>query len=253
MSTIKKHIAGNLKISIAEDRQTMGREAAHEVAERIKKVSAEKESIRMVFAAAVSQKEFFEELLEFDDIPWQKVIAFHMDEYHTITNEAPQRFGNFLKEHLFQYKPFGAVHYIQSNFETYSNLISEADIDIICLGIGENGHLAFNDPPVADFKDPEVFKEVKLDEICRQQQVNDGQFKTLDEVPQTAVTLTIPTLMKADYLSVVVPGSAKAKAVAKTVFHPVSTECPSTVLRLHPNAKLYLDTHSSKNIMEKLS
>lgn len=253
MSSVKKHNAGNLKISISEDRLTMGREAALEVAEKIKEVSAKKESIRMVFAAAVSQKEFLEELLKVEDIPWQMITAFHMDEYHTIPKEAPQRFGNFLKEHLFKHKPFGAVHYIQNDFEAYSNLISEADIDIICLGIGENGHLAFNDPPVADFNDPEVLKEVKLDKICRQQQVNDGQFKTLDEVPQTAVTLTIPTLMKADYLSVVVPGSAKAKAVAKTVFHPVSTECPSTVLRLHPNAKLYLDTHSAKNIMEKLS
>jgi|TARA_R100000963_G_C4637589_1_gene101502 glucosamine-6-phosphate deaminase len=253
VSTIKKYIAGKLKVFFFESRQSLGEQAAQDVAERIKKVSDEKESVRMVFAAAVSQKEFLEELLKIEDIPWQKITAFHMDEYHTIPNEAPQRFGNFLKEHLFQHKPFGAVHYMQSDFEAYSNLIDEANIDIICLGIGENGHLAFNDPPVADFKDPKVLKEVELDQICRQQQVNDGQFKTLEDVPETAVTLTIPTLMKADYLSVVVPGSAKAVAASKTLFHPVSEECPSTVLRLHPDAKLYLDNHSAKNIIEKIS
>ena len=253
MSTIKGYIAGKLKISFFESRQSLGKEAAYEVGERIKEIATKKESVRMVFAAAVSQREFLEELLKIDDIPWKKIIAFHMDEYHTLSKDAPQRFGNFLKEHLFKHKPFGAVYYMQNDLEAYTKLLSEEEIDIICLGIGENGHLAFNDPPVANFKDPKVLKEVELDEICRQQQVNDGQFKTFEEVPETAVTLTIPTLMKARYLSVVVPGDSKAVAVAKTVFHPVSTECPSTVLRLHPNAKLYLDTHSAKNIMEKIS
>ncbi|MEX0719564.1 MAG: 6-phosphogluconolactonase [Balneolaceae bacterium] len=248
----KKITVGKLKVEVFPDRDNLGKSSAIYVANQIKAVAKEKGTVRIIFASAVSQKEFLAELLKIDDIPWGKITAFHMDEYHTLPETAPQRFGNFLKEHLFNHRDFGAVHLMNNDLEEYSQLIEEAPIDIICLGIGENGHLAFNDPPVADFKDPKTVKVVELDEVCRQQQVNDGEFETLEEVPKTAITLTIPVLLKIKFLSIVVPGESKSEAIARTLFHPVSTECPSTVLRLHPNAKLFLDIPSAKNIMEKL-
>lgn len=241
-----------LKVSVFEDRLQMGRSAAELVAEQINKVAEKKNQVRIIFASAVSQQEFLDELLE-QDVPWNKIVAFHMDEYHTLSEEAPQRFGKFLKDHLFNHKNFAEVHYIDDDLNAYAQMIEESPIDIVCMGIGENGHLAFNDPPVADFDDPETIKIVELDEVCRQQQVNDGAFKSLEEVPDKAVTLTIPALMKAEFLSVVVPGESKANAVERTLFGPVSTSCPATVLRLHPKSTLFLDNHSSQNIMEKLS
>lgn len=245
----KEFSIGKLEVSIFESRDKMGEAAALHVAQQIKKVADMKGEVRIIFASAASQVEFLSELLKQDDIPWKKVTAFHMDEYHTLPEEAPQRFGNFLKEHLFQHKSFGEIHYMGDDLNGYVEKIKGAPIDIACLGIGENGHLAFNDPPVADFTDSETIKTVELDEICRQQQVNDGAFSQLKDVPETAVTLTIPTLMEAEFLSVVVPGPSKARAVEQTLYGEISTECPASVLRLHPGATLFLDNHSSQNIM----
>ncbi|MEX2605154.1 MAG: 6-phosphogluconolactonase [Gracilimonas sp.] len=253
MDEYRNFTVDKLKVEVFSDRNKMGKYAALYVADQIKGVAKEKEVVRVVFASAVSQKEFLGELLKIEDIPWDKIIAFHMDEYHTLPESAPQRFGNFLKEHLFKYRNFGAIHLMNNDLEEYAQLIKEAPIDIICLGIGENGHLAFNDPPVANFGDGEVVKKVVLDDVCRQQQVHDGAFESISHVPKTAVTLTIPVLMEADFLSVVVPGESKAGAVKKTLYDPVSTECPATILRFHPDVKLFLDTDSAKNIKQKKS
>jgi glucosamine-6-phosphate deaminase len=127
----------------------------------------------------------------------------------------------------------------------YRDLLEEAPIDLVCLGIGENGHLAFNDPPVADFDDPEWVKPVELDLLCRQQQVNDGCFPALDDVPRTALTLTIPALLSARAVVGAVPGPRKAQAVRDTLKGPISTACPASILRTHPNAALYLDKESA--------
>lgn len=249
----KNFTIDHLKVFVLENRQLMGQTAAIHVADEIKKVVSEKGNCRIVFAAAVSQSEFLEEFLKIEDIPWEKLIAFHMDEYHTLDNDAPQRFGNFLKERLFKHRPFGQVHYMGEDATFYSSLINEAPIDIVCLGIGENGHLAFNDPPVADFNDPETVKEVELDQVCRQQQVNDGEFSNLEDVPNSAITLTMPALLNAKFLSVVVPGTSKAVAVRETLYGEISTACPSTALRTHPRASLFLDTHSSHHLTEDIS
>lgn len=248
---IQKFKACELTVEIHPTRTSMGEAAAEHVGKQIRKVASEKGEVRIVFAAAVSQLEFIASLVAQEDIPWDKIIAFHMDEYHTLPAEASQRFGNFLKTHLFSKRNFGQVHYIADNMESYVSLLEEAPIDIIALGIGENGHLAFNDPPVADFNDPKTIKEVKLDEVCRQQQVNDGEFESIELVPETALTITMPAIMKADFLSVVVPGPTKAEAVKKTIYDEISTDCPSTILRIHPNAKLFLDTESSQLSMNK--
>ncbi|MNZ79423.1 Glucosamine-6-phosphate deaminase [compost metagenome] len=133
---------------------------------------------------------------------------------------------------------------VEAECERYSKLLQEAPIDIVCLGIGENGHLAFNDPPVADFEDPMTVKAVELDHACRLQQVNDGCFAELNEVPTHAITLTIPALLSGQHLYCIVPGRAKRAALQQTLHGDISTSCPATILRRHPSCTLYADAHS---------
>ncbi|MEH7386005.1 glucosamine-6-phosphate deaminase [Bacillus sp. JJ1521] len=233
---------------VFETRYEMGEYAARDVAEKIVKLQKEQEEIRMVFAAAPSQNEFLQHLISDERINWNQIIAFHMDEYVGLDQEAPQLFQNFLKERLFTRVPFKEVHLIdgsnEKELERYTELLQEQPIDIVCLGIGENGHIAFNDPPVADFQDKKVVKKVELDAMCRQQQVNDGCFATLEEVPTHALTLTIPTLLSAKAMYCIVPGSTKRDAVYQTINGPISTECPASILRTHEQAFLYVDQDS---------
>ena len=206
----------------------------------------------MIFAAAPSQNEVLASLALDCEIPWNRVNAFHMDEYIGLSADAPQGFGNFLKEHIFGLAPFKSVNYIDisakdpdKECERYAALLAEYPTDIVVMGIGENGHIAFNDPPVADFKDPKAVKPVLLDEICRNQQVNDGCFATIDDVPKYAITLTVPTLFAGDYLFCIVPAATKANAVKATLCGEIGEACPATILRRHKNAILYLDGDSS--------
>jgi glucosamine-6-phosphate deaminase len=188
-------------------------------------------------------------LLTAEGIDWKRIEAFHMDEYIGLDVSAPQRFANFLKERLFNKLPFRTVHLIQPEIphplEQYEKLLKAAPIDLVCLGIGENGHIAFNDPPVADFADPVWAKIVELDEACRQQQVNDGCFATFDDVPKQAITLTIPALLSGKRLICTVPGKTKRQAVFKTLNDPISTACPATILRNHNACTLFLDKESA--------
>lgn len=240
-----------LRVKVYESRQEMGRAAAEMVADRIRKMLLHKKTVNMIFAAAPSQVEMLEHLSTME-VDWQRVQAFHMDEYMDLAEEAPQRFGTFLKHCFFDHVSCGKVFYIQGNAadavaecNRYSSLIKQYLPDIVCMGIGENGHLAFNDPPVADFNDPLLVKLVNLDAVCRQQQVNDGCFTHLDEVPLRAVTLTIPALLSASFISCVVPGYAKAKAVFNTLYQSIETAYPSSVLRTHADAVLWLDRQSA--------
>jgi glucosamine-6-phosphate deaminase len=249
--TIQAKIKGkkdNLTYYVFENRKEMGQYAAQDVAENIIKLQQQQKEIRMIFAAAPSQNEFLESILMDKRIRWDQIIAFHMDEYQGLSKEAPQLFQNFLKKRLFDKVPFKQVHLIDSSNKDecadYSKLLKEKPIDIVCLGIGENGHIAFNDPPVADFEDQSVMKRVELDQACRQQQVNDGCFATINDVPSYALTLTIPTLISAKSMFCVVPGKTKKEAVFQTINGPISTTCPASILRSHSNAFLYLDKHS---------
>ncbi|MEC0227375.1 glucosamine-6-phosphate deaminase [Paenibacillus alba] len=240
----------SLKVNVYDNRLALGTAAGADVAARIKQLLSEKPGIRMIFAAAPSQNELLAYLLEDQAIDWNRITAFHMDEYNGLPVDAPQKFSRFLYERLFnQVKP-GTVHLIDSSNESeeecrrYGELLRQAPIDIVCLGIGENGHIAFNDPPVADFNDPQVIKMVELDNACRQQQVNDGCFAAIKDVPTHALTLTIPALLSGTHLFCVVPGPTKQKAVERTLNGPISTECPSTILRKHPDCTLYVDRGS---------
>lgn len=247
---IKAESVERLKVNVYANRQDLGTSAGRAAAAKIKELLGDRNRIRMIFAAAPSQNEFLETLSADPGIDWSRITAFHMDEYIGLPKDAPQRFSQFLRERLFDKVKPGELHLIDSSntieaeCERYGQLLREAPIDIVCLGIGENGHIAFNDPPVADFADPLTIKAVELDDACRQQQVNDGCFPTFGDVPTHALTLTIPTMMAASYLYCMVPGPTKRNAVQRTLNGSVSTECPSTVLRSHPDCTLYVDRDS---------
>jgi glucosamine-6-phosphate deaminase len=240
-----------LRVRVFPSRLAMGRAAAVDVGQELRDRLGRQEQVRMIFAAAPSQSEMLAALADERGIDWRRVTAFHMDEYIGLRPDAPQRFGLWLRRHLFERVPFGAVHVIEPEPDpeacarAYANLLSQAPIDIVCLGIGVNGHLAFNDPPVADFEDPLDVKIVELDDTCRQQQVDDGCFPSFSEVPTHAVTLTIPRLLRADRLFCVVPGLAKREAVRRTLSDPPGPACPGTALRSHPHCILHLDRDSA--------
>lgn len=241
-----------LLVKIFPSREEMGEKAAKDASRTIQELLTQKSEINIIFAAAPSQNEFLKYLSEDPSIPWDRINAFHMDEYVGIDENAPQAFGNFLKERLFGKVPFKSVHYLDgqakdlsSECKRYGELLHNHPVDLVCLGIGENGHIAFNDPSVANFNDPETVKIVDLEEVSRQQQVNDGCFPNIDSVPKKAFTVTIPALLKADHLFCIVPSKLKAEAVYKTLNDPVSEKCPATILRTKKGAVLYLDNESS--------
>lgn len=228
-----------LVVEIYENRTLMGEVAAKDIKAKIAELLTQKQEVNMIFAAAPSQNDVLKSLVEDKEIEWNRVNAYHMDEYIGLDKDAPQGFGNFLKAHIFGLVPFKSVNYIditttnpEQEAERYGKLLEENPTDIVIMGIGENGHIAFNDPPVADFNDTKWVKPVKLDEICRQQQVNDGCFATIDDVPTHAMTLTVPTLVKAPYLFCIVPAPTKATAVYETLNGSIDEHCPASILRL---------------------
>ena len=250
---MKSYKVDKLSVEIYENRTLMGEGAKRDIKAKIAQLLSQKQEINIIFAAAPSQNDVLKALVEDKEIEWNKVNAYHMDEYIGLDKDAPQGFGNFLKEHIFGLVPFKSVNYIditatdpEQEAERYGKLLDENPTDIVIMGIGENGHIAFNDPPVADFNDTKTVKPVKLDEVCRQQQVNDGCFESIDKVPTHAMTLTVPTLVKAPYLFCIVPAPTKAKAVYETLNGSIDEHCPASILRTHDNAKLYLDDQSSK-------
>lgn len=250
---MKTFLKDKLTVEIFETRKQMGEKAANDIAKKFNELIDIKGEINVIWAAAPSQNDVLKALTENESIKWNKINAFHMDEYIGLSKDAPQGFGNFLKDHIFGLVPFKSVNYIdvsatdaEKEADRYAEVLSKQKIDVVVLGIGENGHIAFNDPPVADFNDKKAVKPVKLDEVCRQQQVNDGCFKSINDVPTHAITLTVPTLFNANYLFCIVPAPTKANAVYETINGTIDEHCPATVLRLHDNAKLYLDNESSK-------
>lgn len=248
-------VKNKLKVKIAATRMEMGVAAAMDITKEILKLQEEKEEINIVFAAAPSQNEVLDALSKNNTINWNKINAFHMDEYIGLKSNAPESFGNFLKNAIFSKLPFKSVNYINGGAEDvvseckrYSELLKTHPIDIVCMGVGENGHIAFNDPMVADFNDTEVIKKVELDSICRNQQVNDGCFSSIDEVPTHALTLTCPTLFSGKKIFCVVPASTKARAIKEMLEGEISEKCPASILKNHDAACLYCDKDSASLI-----
>lgn len=233
-----------LRVRVYDTRLEMGQAAALDGLNRLRALLARKEQVNVVFAAAPSQNEMLETLTRAGGIDWRRVHAFHMDNYVGLDQDAPQQFSTFLKDRLFSRVPLGEVHLMgntEADAAKYAQLIKDRPIDLCFLGIGENGHIAFNDPGVADFNDPEFVKVVKLDEVCRNQQVNDGCFASLSLVPTHALTLTIPALVSATHMVCTVPGKTKAWAVREMLTRAPSSALPATALRQHASAALYID------------
>jgi len=247
-------LAGLMNVRSYPNRGAMGDAAAKDIATALRQTLAVQAQVRMIFAAAPSQAQMLASLAAAEGIDWTRVTAFHMDEYIGLAPNAPERFAHWLDAHLFSRLPFAQVHHIIPGAEpkavatAYAQLLAEAPIDFVCLGIGVNGHIAFNDPPVADFADPLDVKIVTLDEQCRQQQVDDECFPSFADVPEQAITLTVPRLLRARRLFCVVPGALKRAAVETTLYGPVSTACPASILRQHPDCTLYLDAESDPGV-----
>jgi 6-phosphogluconolactonase/Glucosamine-6-phosphate isomerase/deaminase len=249
---LKQSQVDTLTVRISENRMQLGSDAANLAAITLRELLKDKDFINIVFAAAPSQNEFLASLAKEKNIDWNRVRAFHMDEYTGLPGHAPQRFGNYLKAHFFDLVPLHEVHYLESDdrdvsaeCRRYAELLIQYPTDVVFMGIGENTHLAFNDPHVAKFNDPRMVKVVDLDQACRQQQVNDGCFQQFNDVPTQALTLTIPALMKADHLFCMVPGKTKAEAIFHTLRSDISEQYPSTILRTHPSAVLFIDKDSA--------
>jgi glucosamine-6-phosphate deaminase len=258
-ATVARFMVDSLDVLVFENRALAGRSAAVYVASKIAERARTAGDVNLIFAAAPSQNEVLAGLVADSSIDWSRVIALHMDEYLGLTDHHPASFRRYLQEHLFRLVPLSpdrlkliAGERTERPLETclaYEEVLRSHPPDIVCAGIGENGHLAFNDPPVADFIDPLLVKLVRLDAACRAQQLNDGCFQTMADIPTHAYTLTIPALLSAPVVSVVVPGPRKANAVLETLRGPISEACPATALRRHLGARLYLDRESAKMVI----
>ncbi len=252
ISPEKTFVVRNLQVKIFADRAALGRAAAFQAAAALKEAVREKGTARAIFAAAPSQNELLAGLSEDSSVDWQKVIAFHLDEYLGLPGDAPQSFQTYLKEHLFDRARPRQVNFLQgatadpaAETARYGNLLAEAGLALACIGIGENGHIAFNDPPFADFNDPQKVRVVDLDEVSRVQQVHDGCFPSLESVPKQALTVTIPAILAARTIVCVVPGPTKARAVYDSLTGPITPLCPASILREHPAAQLFIDRDSA--------
>ncbi|MBQ7336636.1 MAG: glucosamine-6-phosphate deaminase [Clostridia bacterium] len=253
---LKKIVKDKLAVQIYQTRAEAGKDAARDGANAIRELLAKQEWVNIIFAAAPSQNDTLAALFEEPGIDWTRCRAFHMDEYVGFPKEKEQSFGYYLYEHVFGKLPFGEVHYVnganpnpEAECKRYGDLLTKYPTDVVFLGIGENAHIAFNDPWVADFNDPQKVKLVPLDETCRNQQVHDGCFATLADVPTHAFTLTIPSLTAAKVMICTVPAATKANAVYSTVNAEISADVPATVMRLHNNAVMYCDAESGAQLL----
>lgn len=254
MKEIKK---GELSVQIYDDRLSMGKGAADYITSKISDILRSRDQVNIIFASAPSQNEFLAELVN-RDIDWNRVNAFHMDEYIGLKPDAPQGFARFLKDKLFSKVNAPHVFYInggnpdpRNECQRYADLLDKYPTDIVVLGIGENTHLAFNDPHVADFNDKEIVKIVDLDDKNRHQQVDPNDpncFRTLDEVPTNAITITIPVLMKPKIAFAIVPGKNKTDAVFHTINEEISEKFPSTILRQKKGSLLFVDRDSAARL-----
>ena len=250
----KQFKVDKLNVSVSVNRKEMGEKAAVQFYNAVKERLSKQEHLNIVFAAAPSQNEFLEALKNYD-IEWDRINVFHMDEYVGLSIDKQQSFARFVKQMVvdkFPVRNFYAINGANSNAQEecarYTKLLKDKPIDIVCCGIGENGHLAFNDPCNADFFDIECVKTVELDQLCRQQQVNDGCFEKLQDVPTHAITVTMPALLRAKEVICVVPAKSKANAIQATLKKEIDVSCPASILRIHNNAYLYCDFDSASKI-----
>ncbi|HEV3227017.1 MAG TPA: glucosamine-6-phosphate deaminase [Acidimicrobiales bacterium] len=244
----------DLEVRVFPSAIELGAAAATDAVGAIRSAIDQRNGANVMFASGNSQFAFLDALTRRDDVAWGRVTAFHMDEYVGMSDDHPASFARYMRERITDVVHPAAFHYVNgandpaTECERYSRLLREHPLDLCCLGVGENGHLAFNDPPYADFDDPQDVKEITLDDASRRQQVGEGHFASLPDVPRTAVTVTIPALLRAGRVLAIVPEARKADAVRHALADPIATTCPASVLRRTPHATLYLDTDSGAHV-----
>ena len=238
-----------LVVNTSPDQETLGCAAGRQAAEVLILALERRKTVRLMLAAAPSQEVTLATLVASPGIEWSRVECFHMDDYLGLSADAPQGFGNWLDRVVFKTVTPREFHRIDpandphEEAERYARVMGDEPFDLVLCGLGVNGHLAFNDPP-ADFADPRAARMIELDAVSRQQQVDEGHFRRIDDVPAHAITVTIPRLLNSDCVIASVPGRAKRSAVSDSLIQPVSGTHPGTALRLHANSYLYLDTES---------
>lgn len=239
-------------IEVYDDKRDLGAAAASRALQIISEAIETRGRARLIIGTGNSQDEVVDSLVGASGIAWGSIEVFHMDEYAGIADTHPASFRGWLKRRVADVVHPGATHYLNGDApdldaecQRYADLLAAAPIDICFIGFGENGHIAFNDPHVADFNDPVPLKRVEMDERCRMQQVGEGHFKSIETMPREALTLTCPTLLGSANLICSVPDQRKAQAARDAIEGPLSTQCPASAVFAHPNAHVYLDTRSA--------
>ena len=251
LAPIESKTYDRMQVRIFQTSQLMGQAAARDFAEILSEILRKQEKAAIIFACANSQLTFLNSLRDIKGIAWDRIIVFHMDEYLGMSDQHPASFARFIREKLVEAVRPGGFYPLNGNapdakaeLKRYTDLMRKYPPDVCVLGIGENGHLAFNDPP-ADFSTKHLIHVVDLDLACRTQQVNEGHFPTLNDVPKQALSLTVPALLQARHVLAIVPEKRKAEAIQMALTGPVSPKCPASILRTQPQATLYLDRDSA--------
>lgn len=243
-----------MKIIVCDDPESLGRMAACAGADLIRKAIAQRGEATIIVATGASQFEMLKALVAAPNVDWSRVTGFHLDEYLGMPADHPASFCRYLKERFVDRVPLRAFHYVSgiaadpaAECARVGNLIRQHPVDVAFIGIGENGHLAFNDPP-ADFETPEPYLVVQLDEACRRQQSGEGWFATLADVPTRAISMSIPQILMSRHIICSVPDARKAQAVARSVQGPVTPDVPASVLQKHAQTELFLDRASASQL-----
>lgn len=254
METVQTFKVEKVQVQIYQSKQALADAAAVWVSALLDEAIREKGKANLILATGASQFELVESLKK-EAIEWKRITVFHLDEYKGMPITHPASFRKYLKERILDEVQPAQVHLlngdsqdVEAELKRYESLLAASEIDAACIGIGENGHIAFNDPAVADFHDPRLVKLVDLDEACRRQQLGEGWFPTLADVPTQALSLTIPAILRCRAISCVVPDQRKAAAVRAALYGPIETACPASILRTHAHTKLFLDSDSSSLI-----
>jgi glucosamine-6-phosphate deaminase len=252
MGRVSSYTYGKAKVQVFQTRQEMAVAAAQDAADLIKQALHRRGRARLMVATGNSQMHMVEELVKQPGIDWKLVDVFHMDEYVGIDSTHPASFRRWIRERLEERVHPASVNYINGSatdldaeIARYSELLLAGPLDVAFVGFGENGHIAFNDPPTADFSDPLTVKRVALDEECQAQQVGEGHFDSLAAVPREAITVSCPGLFRAEAWVSCVPELRKAEAVRSALTGPIATTCPASIVRTHSNATVYLDADSA--------
>jgi glucosamine-6-phosphate deaminase len=244
-----------LEVRVFSAREEAGAAGANIAAEVIRAEIARSGKAAVVFASAVSQDPFLAAIRVRNDIEWNKITSFHLDEYAGMSDQHPASFRRFQRERLLNHVPMGRFEGLNAEAadldaeaDRYASLLRAAKPCLVIMGVGENGHLAFIDPPLCRFDEPRDVRPVDLDDVCRMQQVHDGQFPTIDDVPKQALSLTVPFFLRVPRALIFVNGERKAAAVQAALEGPIAEACPASALRRHPNATMFLDQAAASRL-----